>query len=229
MYNCKKCGKKHKPRECYAFGKMCGICKKMNHYAVGCKKGNEEKREIHETHYVDDEIFQINTIYDIHQIKTSWTKVIIVNNKNIVFKLDSGSDVIPWAYYKELKPQPKFRHNQCSVESYEGHKKECLGKCVISPECTDNIEFLIVKSSPLMENKNTILILGLESCEKYDLIKRIDMITSNKEIFIKNNIDVFTGLGKFPEPHKIQLKSDAQPKPAPYRRVPQTEIGLLLN
>lgn len=27
-YNCKKCGKKHKPRECFAFGKMCSICKK---------------------------------------------------------------------------------------------------------------------------------------------------------------------------------------------------------
>jgi len=22
-YNCKKCGRKHKPRECFAFGKMC--------------------------------------------------------------------------------------------------------------------------------------------------------------------------------------------------------------
>lgn len=57
VYNCKKCGKKHKPREFYAFNKMCGICKKMNHFAVVCKKGSNEKREVHETHYVNDELF----------------------------------------------------------------------------------------------------------------------------------------------------------------------------
>lgn len=34
VYNCKKCGNKHKPRECYAFGKMCGICKKMNRRSI---------------------------------------------------------------------------------------------------------------------------------------------------------------------------------------------------
>lgn len=118
-----------------------------------------------------------------------------------------------------------MRHNQCSVESHGDHTIVCLGKCdikcIISPECTDNIKFLIVKSSPLMENKNIIPILVLESYEKYDLIKKNDMITYNKEIFIKNNINVFIGLGKFHETHKIQFKSDAQPKPALYRRVPQ--------
>lgn len=30
-------GKKHKPKECVAFGKMCNICKKMNHFSIGCK------------------------------------------------------------------------------------------------------------------------------------------------------------------------------------------------
>lgn len=62
-YNCKKCGRKHKPRECFAFGKMCSICKKMNHFAIGCKnKNKEEKKEVHETHYSEEEMFQIDTI-----------------------------------------------------------------------------------------------------------------------------------------------------------------------
>lgn len=46
---------------------------------------------------------------------------------------------------------------------------------------------------------------------------------SKRETFIKNNIDVFTRLGKFPEKYKIQLKEKAEPKLAPYRRVPQTK------
>ncbi|GFX21754.1 transposon Tf2-9 polyprotein [Trichonephila clavipes] len=28
QYNCKKCGRKHKPRECPAFGKICAKCKR---------------------------------------------------------------------------------------------------------------------------------------------------------------------------------------------------------
>lgn len=45
------------------------------------------------------------------------------------------------------------------------------------------------------------------------------MILSEKEQFIRDNIDVFTGLGKFLDHYEIQLKDNAEPKPAPYRRV----------
>ncbi|GFT63226.1 retrovirus-related Pol polyprotein from transposon 297 [Nephila pilipes] len=34
QYEYKKCGKKHKPRECPAFGKICTKCNKKNHFAV---------------------------------------------------------------------------------------------------------------------------------------------------------------------------------------------------
>lgn len=186
-YNCKKCGRKHKPRECFAFGKMCSICKKMNHFAIGCKsKNKEEKKEVHEMHYGEEEMFQIDTIYNVHQINSNWTKTIRVINKNITFKLDSGSDVniIPWEHFKEIKPQPQLRANKCNVESYGGLKIESLGKCqikcMISPECIDNVEFLILKPSQPQKCKNIIPILGLESCVKYDLIKRVDMICSEK-------------------------------------------------
>ncbi|GFT60159.1 transposon Tf2-9 polyprotein [Nephila pilipes] len=36
QYECKKCGKKHKPRECPAFGKICTKCNKKNHFAAKC-------------------------------------------------------------------------------------------------------------------------------------------------------------------------------------------------
>lgn len=40
-YLCKKCNRRHGPRQCPAFGKTCTICKKVNHFAVGCKFRNE--------------------------------------------------------------------------------------------------------------------------------------------------------------------------------------------
>ncbi|KAF0723562.1 Uncharacterized protein FWK35_00028038 [Aphis craccivora] len=212
-YNCKKCGRKHKPRECFAFGKMCSICKKMNHFAIGCKsKNKEEEKEVYETHYGEEEMFQIDTIYNVHQINSNWTKTIRV----VTLILFRGNI------------SPHLRANKCNVESYGGHKIESLGKCqikcMISPKCIDNVEFLILKPSQQQKCQNIIPILGLESCVKYDLIKRVDMIGSGKELFIKNNFDVFTGLGKFPELYEIQLKDNAEPQPAPYRRVPYTVV-----
>lgn len=83
-----------------------------------------------------------------------------------------------------------MRSNKCNVDSYGAHKIESLGKCqikcMISPECIDNVEFLILKPSQLHHKcKNIIPIVGLEPCVKYDLIKRVDMICSEKELFIK--------------------------------------------
>lgn len=37
LYRCKKCAYEHGPRRCPAFGKTCTICKKLNHFAQGCR------------------------------------------------------------------------------------------------------------------------------------------------------------------------------------------------
>ena len=34
---CGKCGYKHEPRKCPAFGKLCHNCKKKNHFSTVCK------------------------------------------------------------------------------------------------------------------------------------------------------------------------------------------------
>ncbi|GFX75680.1 uncharacterized protein TNCV_3575051 [Trichonephila clavipes] len=44
--NCKKCGRKHKPRECPAFGKVCAKCKKKTHFAAKCFQSTKNIDEI---------------------------------------------------------------------------------------------------------------------------------------------------------------------------------------
>lgn len=91
-------------------GKCVKYVKKMNHFALGCKlRDNKEVKEVHKTHNIvdsDEEIFQINAIGS----KSSQNKKVMVENKNIIFKLDSGSDVniIPWKFFKEIKPEPQL-------------------------------------------------------------------------------------------------------------------------
>lgn len=38
-YDCKKCGYKHKARQCPAFNKPCMNCGLNGHFKVGCKSG----------------------------------------------------------------------------------------------------------------------------------------------------------------------------------------------
>ncbi|GFX56314.1 transposon Tf2-9 polyprotein [Trichonephila clavipes] len=59
QYNCKKCGRKHKPRECPAFGKICAKCKKKNHFAAKCLKNT---KNIHEMNVPENELVYIDSV-----------------------------------------------------------------------------------------------------------------------------------------------------------------------
>lgn len=48
FYHCKKCNREHGPRQCPAFGKICSICNKPNHFAKGCKNKKIESIEKYE-------------------------------------------------------------------------------------------------------------------------------------------------------------------------------------
>ncbi|GFS35155.1 transposon Tf2-6 polyprotein [Nephila pilipes] len=53
QYECKKCGRKYKPRECPAFGKICTKCKNKNHFAVKCFQNT---KNIHEMNVPENEL-----------------------------------------------------------------------------------------------------------------------------------------------------------------------------
>lgn len=36
MFNCKRCGKRHRPKQCPAYGKTCAKCGGQNHFAKQC-------------------------------------------------------------------------------------------------------------------------------------------------------------------------------------------------
>ncbi|GBM22156.1 hypothetical protein AVEN_190815-1 [Araneus ventricosus] len=52
-YECKKCGRKHKPHERPAYGKVCAKCNKKNHFAVKCFQNS---KNIHEMKVPENEL-----------------------------------------------------------------------------------------------------------------------------------------------------------------------------
>lgn len=50
---CKRCGSRHLPKQCPAYGKQCAKCKGMNHFAKQCFSKNKTKQSTF-VHVVDD-------------------------------------------------------------------------------------------------------------------------------------------------------------------------------
>ncbi|XP_030749218.1 uncharacterized protein LOC115877199 [Sitophilus oryzae] len=267
IFNCKKCGKNHKIRECPAYGKKCAACKERNHFATMCHKARQERSEPQEkksvervknkkrvnevkeqeqedieeekTFYLDtlvlgqlDKVSQlVNLNSSINSLQTEWYQKMKINKEFIQFKLDTGaeSNTLPYNYFQKLNKNNSLnlKETKLILTSYSGNKFKPLGS--VNLECKLNkkvnkVDFLVV------DLNNAVPILGLESCLKFNLLKRVNEITSKetKEQFVSRNKDVFTGLGKIGK-YKIKLIGEPEPIIKPIRRVPEAVSHKLKN
>ncbi|GFU83741.1 retrovirus-related Pol polyprotein from transposon 297 [Trichonephila clavipes] len=79
QYNCKKCGQKHKPRECPAFWKICAECKKKNHFATKCFQNT---KNIHEMNVPENELVYIDSV-NKNETKCAMKNITDSNFKNV--------------------------------------------------------------------------------------------------------------------------------------------------
>ena len=54
MFSCKRCGTRHKPRQCPAFGKVCSNCHGKNHFAKQCFTRKKEGKKGKNVNVVDN-------------------------------------------------------------------------------------------------------------------------------------------------------------------------------
>ncbi|KAI8120072.1 hypothetical protein CVS40_8615 [Lucilia cuprina] len=103
-------------------------------------------------------------------------------------------------------------------------KGECFLKCYYNNKM--NIEKFIIL------NENLCSILDAEAIENLEIVRKINTVDSDqnenftKEQFIKNNSDVFTGIGTFPGQHKIKLMKNAVPVVKPPKILKNLENSL---
>lgn len=119
---CTRCGYKHPPKKCPAFGQKCSKCKKMNHYSRVCKSIQEIVEKVsafdsEESDYQVDAVIGDNT-------KGTWKVDLDICNKMITFKIDTGADVtvIPLSTYNKLK-LPELCHSSSNLSSPGGNLK----------------------------------------------------------------------------------------------------------
>ncbi|UYV70569.1 K02A2.6-like [Cordylochernes scorpioides] len=214
-FKCQRCGKSHRAKNCPAWGKRCSKCKKMNHFVAFCKSSairslNDETEE---------------TVWSIHEAKVvhtlEWKKSIIVNAKEICFKLDSGAEVnvLPYTFTRQMKGLEIFQTNR-KLTSYTGHEIKIKGIATLNCKTknkTESLEFFIA-------DEYYQPILGIEAIEKLSLIKKCDAVqiqqnNSAKEILNRHK-NIFEGIGRLPIEHKIRLNENTTPVIAPSRKIP---------
>jgi hypothetical protein len=245
-FYCNKCNSVHAKRQCPAFGKRCANCNSFNHFASSCNlkkiktisiNGANTNTETDSDEFYVDSLQKIYTIVNTNEMKFNnvnvysrchqenlkkWTEIVRIEDTFVEFKLDSGSEVnvLPQSVLKKLGQNLKVNLTKITLEAYGGSRLQPTG--TIDLMCRYKNEILI--QTFVVIAKDTVPILGLETCVKLGLIKRIHSVqprdVNPRANFISENEDVFGGLGRFREQYKIHLKSGYVPKTHAPRRIP---------
>ena len=149
----------------------------------------------------------------------AWTTSIDTSGLDVEYKLDTGAqaNVIPQSLYKRLPRKPRLRQTKEKLPAYDGSEIPVAGKCIIrmKPKGTKDypVQFFVVpiKSSP---------ILGLETCQRLNLIKQISQIKQPRDNIPEEYSNVFGDIGCLSGEHHINLALEAIPVVQPPRKVP---------
>lgn len=205
---CSRCGTLHRRFECPAYGKTCLKCSRMNHYARMCVFAIAE----------DENGQQVNKKFGSD--KNDWMLSLKVNDCNISFKLDTGSDVniLPLKYLNELGINTNnLLKSDIKLSAYSGNNLNIIGKVFLKLCYKDKMfmtEFQIV-------NINAVPILGYKICVEMEMVKRVLSVQSNSTPkFVSEYEDIFQGLGCLPGRYEIKLKSNAVPVVHAPRKLP---------
>lgn len=148
-----------------------------------------------------------------HELQSSsggseWFQELLVDGVTVNFKLDSGAtcNILPHEAFSRLPAEQRRMHPGLTVRSYgakEGFLK-VLGlhtSKVVRHGAVYIVDFVVVDEPDLPP------ILGLPSCDKMNLIRRVDAVQSTVAQQLppiaNEFMDVFTGLGKLPVKHDI--------------------------
>ena len=244
-FHCKRCGTRHAPKQCPAYGKMCHKCQGQNHFSKQCfskgKQGRGERVHTVEEHRTGDENYMCDSFFvglvtqDLENMpeetqqtsvnkveQDKWTETLHIHGVKINFKLDTGAkaNMINELHIRNMKVKPHIRPNLIPLKAYNGQPIPTRGMCRLKVRVKGKEHHLMFVIVPDGHDS----LLGDEACERLGLVRRMYSIRrnaqNNVETIVDQYTDVFRGFGVLPYTYKIQLKDDAQPVIHAPRRVP---------
>ena len=165
----------------------------------------------------EEEEYFINAV-DNDQIH-DWNMVLQTNDSQIEYKLDTGSQVniITKRTFQNLDKKGKINCTNAKLTAYDGGNIEVIGKCILRVgklnRKTYPVEFFIVDA-------HSPSIIGLKTCERLDLIKRVYLINDIDPNLLEEFADTFGDIGCLPGEYKIKIDPSVDPVIEPPRRIP---------
>ena len=216
-YDCSKCGKKHPPRQCPAFRKVCHKCKNSGHFAKMCRS----KAVIQEINTDNEEKeYWIGCIDSIDNNK-DWRVDLTIKGRKVKAKVDTGAQVNVISKSLTDKLKVPLVNSNAKLTSYSGDIIPVAGKTTLICDYKNNtfsIDFIVTSAL------SATTILGLETSEKMNLFQRVNEIERSEFQCINKLIaeyeDTFGSLGCFEGKHHIEVDPKVEPIVSPPRRVP---------
>ena len=124
--------------------------------------------------------------------------------------LDTGAmcNVLPPNVYNLLEKRPKLHKTKVKLSSYEGESIPVVRKVIARIQKGQNksypVQFIVVsaKASP---------IIGLKTCERLNLIKRILMINNADPTIFDDFDDLFGDLGCLSGTYHVNIDPNVKP------------------
>ncbi|GFO35065.1 retrovirus-related pol polyprotein from transposon 297 [Plakobranchus ocellatus] len=202
-----RCGTRHEPKKCPAWGKVCKKCQKKNHFVSQCKtKAIHDIAQPQEETSDSDEEFDIGSVTQENKDGSEVCYMATVEGIDVNFKIDTGAQVniLPYRLMKGMKH--KLYQTKAKLKTYIGTAITVKGKTDLAVNGQKH-EFFIV------EDKNLTPTLGNRSAKKLQIIKIMS-------VTLKEYPTVFGGLGCLKEPYKIQIDKEVKPVICPPRKIP---------
>ncbi len=96
LFKCKRCGRRHPPKQCPAYKKVCAKCKGQNHFAKQCfSQGRQSQRDrVHAVEEADlSDTFFVGMVEqtDVNSVaQDKWMTALEINGVIVSLKLDMG-------------------------------------------------------------------------------------------------------------------------------------------
>ena len=242
---CRNCGQSHAAGECRAKNITCRACGKIGHFEKYCittgrqprpprsRSKSPANRNVRPIHEVTEESQNESShgvyignlqVHSVSGATKSWTKTLRINSTDVDCKLDSGAEAncMPYSTFLSLRYLSNIHQTSELLSGYtDAAPARPRGIATLKINYKGqfyNIDFYIV-------NYEASVIIGLPTCIKLDLIKRIDYVTSGvpsnntDSALLTKFADIFSGTGEFPGEHHITVDPSIQPVIHAPRRV----------
>jgi len=188
----------------------------------------ESEQRQHDKHEDDIGDFFVDTVH-VETNSQCWIVPLEINGTVIPMKLDTGANanIIGETDYLSIQQRPKLRTSKVKLTAYAGHNVPVKGQCVMNIRREGNSK--CYKSLFIVTEQNVQPILGLQECEKLELVKCVLQVNVEQPVETSSSTtssvfteyaEVFNGLGCLPSTHQIRVDDSVTPVVEPCRKVP---------